>query len=547
MQILSGETHSAKTGQVARTAGSYRAGWLVFSVPFGVALLIYNLTAAAGLSWRHGGDDGGDLAVAMGLYGIPHPTGYPLYLLSSRPFLLFSAEPARALNLASACWGALAAGLLGLATFQMTQTIFNRENFNSLSYSKATSDETGIASAGGIVAGLLLAFAPLSWSQALIAEVYSFNLMLTALLLLTLVRWWKKPIPTRLLIFGLVLGLATSHHRTALFTGLAAGIFVIVALKSPPKPDTAFVIKNPGLFWIKFALIVFAGLFLPYLYLLLRGGAVPASNWSDAGITNFEGLWQQFSGSDYRGLVLAAPLSQSIGRISASINLLLQQFGLGGLILGWLGLVIAWLTVAARPLFWLALSGIILHAGFAAVYAADNSQVYLLPAFMLWAVLIGWGFSWAALKLRMGWPRRKWAYWPILVVLGMALPVFSLIANYARLDLSNDRSAESWAKTRLSISPPNAILLSYSDATTFAVWYGQYIQNQRPDLVVIDARLFSADWYRRNLARLYPNLSLSSEAKIAAAKDLASILAVANPARPVLIVTEPPGIANGLP
>ena len=65
--------------------------WRSFLPPLflGVLLLvIYIRTLAPGLTWANGGSDGGDLIAAAATRGIPHPTGYPLYLLLARLFQL---------------------------------------------------------------------------------------------------------------------------------------------------------------------------------------------------------------------------------------------------------------------------------------------------------------------------------------------------------------------------------------------------------------------------------------------------------------------------
>jgi len=50
-------------------------------------LLIYLGTIAPGLTWANNGADGGDLITAAATGGIPHPTGYPVYMLLARFFL----------------------------------------------------------------------------------------------------------------------------------------------------------------------------------------------------------------------------------------------------------------------------------------------------------------------------------------------------------------------------------------------------------------------------------------------------------------------------
>ena len=44
-------------------------------------LAVYGLTLAPGLTWANSGADGGDLIAAAATGGVPHPTGYPVYLL----------------------------------------------------------------------------------------------------------------------------------------------------------------------------------------------------------------------------------------------------------------------------------------------------------------------------------------------------------------------------------------------------------------------------------------------------------------------------------
>ena len=49
-------------------------------------LTVYGMTLAPGLTWANSGADGGDLITAAATGGVPHPTGYPVYLLLARAF-----------------------------------------------------------------------------------------------------------------------------------------------------------------------------------------------------------------------------------------------------------------------------------------------------------------------------------------------------------------------------------------------------------------------------------------------------------------------------
>ncbi|MBM3956953.1 MAG: DUF2723 domain-containing protein, partial [Gemmatimonadetes bacterium] len=53
---------------------------------FCLALAVYVATAARTVTAEHSGADGGDLLTAAAVWGIPHPTGYPTYILALRLF-----------------------------------------------------------------------------------------------------------------------------------------------------------------------------------------------------------------------------------------------------------------------------------------------------------------------------------------------------------------------------------------------------------------------------------------------------------------------------
>jgi hypothetical protein len=96
------------------------------------------------------GDTGGFQASVLW----PEPSArraYPLYFALAKPFTqaLSAANPARGLNLFSAVWAGVAAGLLTFFVARLTAFTL-----------------------AGVVAGLLLAFSHTFWTQAIIAEVY---------------------------------------------------------------------------------------------------------------------------------------------------------------------------------------------------------------------------------------------------------------------------------------------------------------------------------------------------------------------------------------
>jgi 4-amino-4-deoxy-L-arabinose transferase-like glycosyltransferase len=146
----------------------YMPVWLT-----GITLLVYLLTMAPRLTWEHAGRDGGDLITAAFVMGVPHPPGYPTYMMLAIPFTR--------LPFGSVAWRVhLLSALASSATVVLIYQIGLR---------LAPDRRSRWAILGSAVGALLLGFAPLFWGQALIAEVYALHLFFISLVLLLMLRW----------------------------------------------------------------------------------------------------------------------------------------------------------------------------------------------------------------------------------------------------------------------------------------------------------------------------------------------------------------------
>src|SRR5512142_182611 len=146
-----------------------RIRWTIGLAAGALAGLVYLITLAPTITWRNSGADSGDLATAAFTLGIPHPPGYPLYILLAAVFAhLPFGEPARNVGLFSAVAAAAAVVVFYWAVMAFLppggQTGWDREM---------------VAAS----VSLILAFAPLFWSQATIAEVYALHALLVAAIL----------------------------------------------------------------------------------------------------------------------------------------------------------------------------------------------------------------------------------------------------------------------------------------------------------------------------------------------------------------------------
>ncbi|MDD5483115.1 MAG: DUF2723 domain-containing protein [Kiritimatiellae bacterium] len=175
--------------------------WLAFAVAFAIALFVFAWTLAPTVTL----EDSGELVVAADYLGVPHPPGYPIWTMLAWLFQAIfgfmryygQPNPAWGVNFMSAFFGALLAGnvalLISRSGLDMLQ--FRRHEENQPS----TGNEKIISWASGVSAGLLLAFCPYIWSQAVIAEVYTLNAFLHVLIMTLLYAWMRRPKSSRIL------------------------------------------------------------------------------------------------------------------------------------------------------------------------------------------------------------------------------------------------------------------------------------------------------------------------------------------------------------
>ncbi|MBV9119496.1 MAG: DUF2723 domain-containing protein, partial [Chloroflexi bacterium] len=260
---------------------------------------IYAATAAPSLSWRNGGDDGGDLAVAATLLTVAHPSGYPLYVLLGHVWqaAVAAGDAAHRLNLLSAAAGAAAAALTVWAGTEL-----------ALGIRQETSQRHVVV--GAVLGGLLFGLGPQVWGQAVVVSVYTLNAAFAAALLGLIMRAQRLGASVRgAVVFGLLLGLGSGNHLTLGFAGVEAAL-------------TALIERWPLKVWAVALVAVAVGACAVYAYLL--AGAVeardPIAAWGDPSTP--AGLFGLVSARSYQGLVGSVPAPQVAERLVRAAALL---------------------------------------------------------------------------------------------------------------------------------------------------------------------------------------------------------------------------------
>ncbi|MCP4518010.1 MAG: hypothetical protein GY824_22615, partial [Delftia sp.] len=135
-----------------------------------------------------------------------------------------------------------------------------------------------------------------------------------------------------------------------------------------------------------------------------------------------------------------------------------------------------------------ATAGFVACNAYALGYGSADSVVYLVPAFVVASVCLGVGLA----DLFQRAQGRRWM--PLLLSIALLAPAWTLARNVTALDLSADRRAEDFCQAVMIESPPQAVLWTSTDRQTFALWYCQQVEGQRPDVAVVDQGLWEVDW-----------------------------------------------------
>jgi hypothetical protein len=383
-----------------------------------IAFWAYTRTLLPGVDL---GDTGGFQAAVL-WPEVSARRAYPLYYTLATPFIRAVSEgnPARGLNLFSAVWAAIAAGLLTLVCGRLTKSAL-----------------------AGAASGLLLAFSYTFWTQAVIAEVYSLHLTLIALCLLALHAFAARPTTATLAIFFAVYAVAFGNHLGMILLLVPFAVFL---LHAHPRPRELF---TPSIVLLALAIAAAGALQYAPNFMYVWSSIDAPATWGD----RLAAFWLDVTKADWREqMVLGIPAIQTWDRLAMWAWDARQQFGIAGLGLAALGAVRLWMQ--SKPWFvfvWLAYA---ISTIFAITYNVGDAHVFFLPGHFLIALAAGAAIGgWhnervrhalaVAVLVYAGW--RGWDTWPAV-------------------DRHDDRRADAYlARVAQDIDERNALLVAKMD------------------------------------------------------------------------------------
>lgn len=360
----------------------------------------------------HSGDSA-ELSTCARLLGVPHPTGYPLYLALGHLFqaLVPLGSAAWRANLLSAAFAAAAVAVVALLLRRL-----------------------GAPAAAALGGALALAVTPTFWRHAVVAEVYSLHALLFALVVLLFLRWAEGRRPGQLYAACAVYALSFGNHllMVTLLPALAALALGVEPSGFADRRRLAAV-----------AAIVLAGA-AQYL-LLLWLGAAPATPYRAAETGTPAQLFDFVTGAQFQQAMFAFPAGALLGeRLPLYLATAWSEFG-PALALAALG---AWALGRshANLLLGLAYLG---NLAFALGYDIPDLAPYFIPNHLVTAVWLGAGLA----RLAPSAPRT-------LAAGALLLPL--LLAWAHRPTVERERGDLAAARMRLALAelPRPALLIA---------------------------------------------------------------------------------------
>jgi tetratricopeptide (TPR) repeat protein len=412
-----------------------------FTAPF----IIYCLTLAPTVTLE---DAGEYISVALNM-GLAHPPGAPLWCLIGHLFTWFPfgtiAERTGSLSL-------LAGSMSCMVLFGWLRRV-------------------GLTGTHALAATLTAAFSQCVWSQSVVTEVYTLNLLLFFMVLFMVSIWRETSRPGWLWFAAFLGGLGSANHYLMI---LLSPIVMIYAGWGRHRE-----IFRPAVAGLSI-LCILAGL-SAYLYLPLRWAQSPPLHWGP--VDTVHDLIRYLARRDYtkQGSLWAAGSMQDSIRFTGAFFLniprqlggILAVFILPGMVGMWRQNRMVWYCLAAIIL----LNGPVLHLMGGPGYSSIQeyiSRLYYLPAttaFAAWMIQ-GW-IMFVRLFMNISRFRPAHRAWTLLMFLP---PLLLLCMNWSTCDRSDDDLAHEYGLNLLKSMPESSAVMPLTNNEGFVLMYFRFVE-----------------------------------------------------------------------
>ncbi|MCX5786496.1 MAG: DUF2723 domain-containing protein [Elusimicrobia bacterium] len=476
---------------------------------FFVPLAAYLLTLAPTAFWQ----DSGIYLAAAREFGIPYPTGFPLYVIMT---YLAGLVPIGTFAQRVHTVSALAGAGTCLAVYLTVVRL-------SIKGERPGLMERSAAFIMALGAGFSFAL----WCQAVNSEVYSLHAFIVALMLYFLLRLDENP------------SLAWSLWPLACVAGLGFANHPMIVGMLPVLCFAIWKHKDKARTWLKvFPVFLLAGL-LPYAYFPFRSRANPLTDWGDpetlgkfihlisATHWTAEKASYSFFGHDFWM------------RVVDLFRLFFLQFGPVAIPLGFIGGI----ALHRKKYFWFWC--LTIACGFALFlpmlyHQTAEFESWFIPAYIVFTIAAGQGTFEAIQRINARWPDRPGMPWAFLLALALVYPGLLLTIALPDVNRAKDWDAEDYATNILRGVGPGAIFFISGDNPSSTVLYEQAALDLRRDVAAVNIDALWAPWYRdhmnKNLHLSWGRLRAPPPGSDYSPGDYAMALIRGNPGRPAYIL-----------
>ena len=453
-----------------------------------VAFALYALTLAPSVM----PGDYAEFQFCAAILGVPHPTGYPLYILLGKLFTMLPVgDVAYRVNLSSAVYMAGAVGVgYGVATRFLRLLGMGRVWW------------------AGVVGLGLFAVSPTPWSMALVARSYALNALLVASVIFALVKWRTTRKAGWFYAGCLLIGLSVVHHGTTYLLLPAYGLYLLFVewenrgrtIHEQELRTTSYELQERAAHHPPSTArrLVLGGVCLlvglsPLLFLVYRfvwGGPYywgNPSTWKD--------FFSLLTGGPFHNQVFGfgTDIATQWARVLFGIGELSGQYTPAAIVVGLVGIAVLLRYRRAEAGLLLAM----MAGNF--LFAMNYSLVgylYFIPTYLIWAVFVSVGVGWTVHVL---WARLEgkvapaWG-WATLGAGGVVLALmvgWAVALRYPNIDQSGQTDKRDIAMALLSSAPLGASLyLDWEDLSVIRFY--RLVYGLRTDLTLHSGD--PADW-----------------------------------------------------
>jgi hypothetical protein len=441
------------------------AGWGVFLV-LGVYYFVNRYPGPAFI-------DSGELALCADVFGVPHPTGYPLYLVLSVLAAFFFSRPIIAVTILSGIITAFA----GMAYYRLGDDLRRHVLPDSSPYLIAT-----------VALALVLFLAPVVAEQGTTNEVYGLAFLLGLLILYAMFKALTADNSGRgeqyLILTWYVQGLALCDHMNAIQFLPALAILTVVCLRRRFS-------------WKTIAAIIPAFVVPLTLYAVLpiRASATPppVANWGD--VTTWPNFFRHVSGWQFKIWFLSGGAGQLWSNIKIFFSMLWQQYPWPVFLLLPFGIAVVF---RRSTMFGIVLVITVFVNIFLGInYTIPDIESYYLQTIATVALFSFMGLVWLGSIIRARY---------LISAVAVGLLAWQVIAVW-QVNYKGDYTLpEDYARNIMRSADYGAVVVSQIWDRQGQAFYLQQAEYNRPDLKFIDKELLRRSWYYRTIERVYPDL-----------------------------------------